>query len=224
MFSIVQKVWQQGMGLLLPHSCPSCHAYLHAGQGLGFCAACYAKLPWWNPAQILPQKLPRHLDTFKAPLLYEGPARDAILAFKFTDATHLAPLLARLLYPFLPPHAPDMVLVPVPMHPNKLRKRTYNQAALLVQQLGKLSGISTDVLSLKKIKDGEAQHNLSRAGRLRLAQNTFACAPNAFAGKHVVLVDDIMTTGATLGACAAVLRKAGAVRVEAIALAYTAPG
>jgi ComF family protein len=224
MFNTLKALWQQGIGLLLPHSCPSCGAYLKAGQALGFCAECYGLLPWWNPAQIIPPQLPKHIDKFRAPLLYEGPAREAILDFKFNDATHLAPLLARLIFPFLPPAAPDVVLVPVPMHPAKMRQRTYNQAALLVQELAKLSGFQADVLTLQKVKHGEAQHNLSRAARLRLPNNTFACAPRAFTGKHVVLVDDIFTTGATLGACAAVLKQAGAVRVEALTLAYTPPG
>lgn len=220
---MIGRVWQYGVGVLLPHTCPCCHNYLPPSQGLGFCAACYATLPWWNPAQILLPKLPKAVESFRAPLLYDGSARDAILDFKFNDATHLAPLLARLMFPFLPAAADDVVLVPVPMHPAKLRQRTYNQAALLVQQLSQISGIQADVLSLKKVRDGEPQHNLSRAARLRLPNNTFACAPSAFAGKRVVLVDDIFTTGATLGACAAVLKQAGASRVDAVTLAYTAP-
>jgi ComF family protein len=225
MFSTVRyrlhQVWQQGLNLLLPHACPGCGGYLPTQANLGFCATCYGQLPWWNPAQILPPKLPRALASFQAPLLYEEPLRRTLLAFKFEDATHLAPVLARLLYPYLP-NVPEAVLVPVPMHARSLRVRTYNHAALLVQELGKLSGLQADCLSLTRPKAGEAQHSQTRAGRLRLTRSSFACS-SALEGKAVVLVDDIFTTGATLGACAGALKTAGVVAVHGRSLAYTRP-
>ncbi|MCA3244792.1 MAG: ComF family protein [Alphaproteobacteria bacterium] len=221
MFNTVQQLWQQGVNLVLPHRCPGCESYLPRQAALGFCASCYAQLPWWNPAQLLPPKLPRALTSFHAPLLYEPPLRETLLALKFADATHLAPLLARLLYPSLP-IGPHTVLVPVPMHPQALRQRTYNQAALLVQELAKLSGLPCDVLSLRRVRAGEPQHTLTRAGRLRLSRRSFACGP-ALAGKTVILVDDIMTTGATLAACAGALKAAGVVAVHGRTLAYTRP-
>lgn len=221
MFSTVQQVWQQGVNLLLPHRCPGCEAYLPRHAALGFCATCYAQLPWWNPALVLPPTLPRALASFQAPLLYEPPLRETLLALKFADATHLVPLLARLLYPYLP-NVPNAVLVPVPMHPQALRQRTYNQAALLVQQLAKLSGLPCDVLSLTRVQAGKAQHTLTRAGRLRLSRSSFACGP-ALTGKTVILVDDICTTGATLAACAGALKAAGATAVHGRTLAYTRP-
>ncbi len=221
MFSTMQQLWQQGLNLLLPHRCPSCDANLPAAAHGGFCASCYGQLPWWNPSQLLPPKLPRALNSFQAPLLYAEPLRQPLLAFKFTDATHLAPVLARLLYPYLPA-APNTVLVPVPMHPSSLRQRTYNHAALLVQELSKLSGLPHDCLSLQRVRAGEAQHNQSRAGRLRLTRSSFACGPR-LAGKTVVLIDDIFTTGATLGACAGALKAGGAAEVHGRTLAYTQP-
>ncbi len=222
MFNTLGNLWQQGMDVVLPPSCPVCDAYLPRGSGGALCAACYGQLPWWNSTQLLPPPLPRSLASFRAPLLYEGPLREMILAFKFADATHLAPLLARLLYPALA-GLPPAVLVPVPMHRAALRARTYNQAALLAQQLAKLSGLPCEVLALSRIRIGEAQHNLTRAGRLRLTKQSFACT-SALQGKTVVLIDDIFTTGATLGACAGALKAAGVVAVHGLTLAYTPPG
>jgi len=221
MFSTWGQLWQQGLSLVLPHRCPGCESPLPRALSTAFCATCYGQLPWWSPALILPPPLPRSLASFQAPLLYEEPLRRTLLALKFNDATHLAPLLARLLLPGLPVAA-HTVLVPVPMHPRALRRRTYNHAALVVQELAKLSGLPADVLSLTRVKAGVPQHNLSRAGRLRLTRSSFACSP-ALAGKTVILVDDIFTTGATLGACAGALKAAGVVAVHGRTLAYTRP-
>lgn len=214
---------QRVLDVLLPQACPACEAHLPPASGLAFCATCYATLPWWNPALLLPPKLEREIETFSAPLLYLDPLRDPLRDFKFADRTHYAPLLARLLFPHLPGQQENLVLVPVPMHPKGLRKRTYNHAALLVRELGKLSGIDADLTALKRIKAGPAQHGQSAAARRRLSRNHFACHPRV-AGKTVILIDDIFTTGATAAACAGALKQAGAKAVHVRTLAYTPPG
>ncbi len=170
---------------------------------------------------IVPPVLPRTVSALSAPLLYEGPLRTAILAFKFADHVHLAPLLAKLMLGHLPP-LEQAVLVPVPSHPKRLRERGFNPAALLVRELAARRGWPADVTTLRRVRFDAPQQTLSRAARLRLTRSHFACGQALF-GKTVVLVDDIYTTGATVAACAGALRDAGVADVQVLTLAYNAP-
>lgn len=216
---LFDKTWRHVVGLILPPSCPLCEAPLPAVEPVNLCHGCYAKLPWWDKTGVLPPELPKAVDDFTAPCLYGGVLRDAILQLKFQDGTVLAGILAKLLVPCVPVGA-DM-LVPVPMHGRALRGRLYNQAALLAQALAGKVGIVADVTALVRVKPSDGQARRTRAQRLTLASTDFVAAARV-AGKHVVLVDDIYTTGATVRACALALKKAGAARVSVVTLAYTA--
>lgn len=208
------------VGWVLPPACVACQARLPAAEPVAFCPDCYAKLPWWDKTGVLPPQLPAGVAGFNAPLLYEGLLRDVILQWKFADHPQYAPALARLMADRLPKEG---LIIPVPLHPKKLRKRTYNHAALLAQALGRLSGLPVDVLSLRKLRDGGFQAAKTKAQRQRLSGTDFAAHPR-IAGRQVILVDDIFTTGATARACALALRRAGAASVVVRTLCYTAPG
>jgi ComF family protein len=208
------------LSLILPPACVACSARLPGSEPVGFCPNCYAKLPWWDKTGVRPPELPTGVAGFVAPLLYEGNIRELILRWKFHDRPEVTKALARLMVDRLPKGA--WLIVPVPIHPKKLRARTYNHAALLAQALGKISGLPVDVLSLRKIKDGKLQAAKTRAQRLKLSGSDFACAD--MSGWEVILIDDIFTTGATVRACALALRRAGAKRVDVRTLCYTAPG
>lgn len=213
------KLAHAAMGLVLPPACAVCESPLPVGEPLGLCVGCFGRLPRWDKSGVLPPQLPKVIDAFAAPCLYEGVMRDAILRMKFQDGTHLAPVLAKLLVPLVPEGA--AMLVPVPMHRKALRGRLYNQAALVAQALALKVGIPADVTALVRVKPSDGQAKRTRAQRLKLASSDFAASAKV-AGKHVVLVDDIYTTGATAKACALALKKAGAVRVDVLTLAYTA--
>ena len=114
----------------------------------------------------------------------------------------------------------DLVL-PVPLAPARLRQRGYNQALLLARQL---SSTRVQAQLLLRTRDSEAQSHLTRAERLHNLRGAFALDPLQAAqvmGRHVLLVDDVMTTGATLHAAAAPLREAGAKHITAMVLART---
>jgi ComF family protein len=207
-------------GWLLPPACVACNARLPAGEPVGFCPNCYAKLPWWDKTGVMVPPLPVAVAGFAAPLLYEGNVREVILRWKFHDRPDVTMALARLMADKMP--AGEWLIVPVPLHAKKLRARTYNHAALLAQALGKITRLPVDVLSLRKVRDGKLQAVKTRAQRLKLSGTDFACAD--MGGRQVVLVDDIFTTGATARACALALRRAGAVNVQVRTLCYTAPG
>jgi ComF family protein len=172
---------------------------------------------------VLPPQLPRVVDSFKAPLLYREPLREVILAFKFEDKTPYALPLARLLAASLPDDV-EAILVPVPLHARRLRARFYNQSALLAQELARLTGRLAVVDGLRREGDELQQASKTRAGRLRLRAKDFTARAEAVAGKTVILVDDIYTTGATARACALALKRAGATAVHVRTVAYTPAG
>lgn len=209
------------LGVLLPPTCFACHGRLPATEPVGICANCYGKLPWWNTVQVLPPKLAPAVSSFAAPCLYEGNLREMILRLKFHDTPQMARPLARLLLPVLPKDQ-GLLVIAVPSHPKRLRERLYNHAALLADELAKLKGYATLPTALVRLKPSSPQNSKTRAQRLKLSGNDFK-ASEKVKGKHVLLVDDIFTTGATARACALALRKAGASRVSVVTLAYTKP-
>jgi len=110
--------------------------------------------------------------------------------------------------------------VPVPLHPRKKRQREFNQAECLATALHKAFGVVVDQKNLRRVKDTVTQTALSAEERGRNLKNAFAVRrADAFSSKRLVLLDDVFTTGATMNACAKVLREAGAADVIALAVA-----
>lgn len=124
--------------------------------------------------------------------------------------------------PHVPPTA--QLLIPVPMHAKRLRERTFNQAALLAQHLAKLTGIPTNVHALTRLIPSDGQVHRTRAQRLKLSSRHFQANPQIVAGKHIVLIDDILTTGSTARACALALKRAGARTITVVTLCLTPEG
>ena len=109
------------------------------------------------------------------------------------------------------------LLVPVPLHRRRLLARRYNQSALLARRLGRLAGCPVCVDALRRTTATPSLGNKSRADREAAVQNAFALNPargKLLAGRRVILIDDVLTTGATARACTAVLLRAGATRVD----------
>jgi ComF family protein len=111
-------------------------------------------------------------------------------------------------------------LVPVPIHPARRRERGYNQSEIIAQTLSKLSGCPVLDKALIRLRYTESQTKLDRAGRAQNLQEAFACStPGKVAQKHLVLIDDVFTTGATAAQCSSLLIQSGAIRVDVFALA-----
>ncbi len=124
-----------------------------------------------------------------------------------------------ILLPF-PSDAPaDLLLVPIPLHPTRLRWRGYNQAALLAHAFGEAHGLKVEQSALTRVRDTRSQVGLSAADRWQNVQDAFLADPARVASRAALLIDDVFTTGATLSAGAAALRQAGAQNVWAAALA-----
>ena len=158
-----------------------------------------------------------------APYRYEGPVLEAVKRLKYGQKTFVAnsvgPLLAEFVKTRFTPLGPFLIM-PVPLHPKRLRERGFNQSLLLAKHVA--SGINgeLDFLSLTRTKYTTPQTTLSKKERLKNVQNAFLLKnPDAVSKKNVLLVDDVVTTGNTLNECAKVLILGGAEAVFCVTLA-----
>jgi ComF family protein len=163
-----------------------------------------------------------HFGSARALGLYEGPLREAIHALKYEGKAFLAKPLVGLLdrgYPFMDYGSYDLV-VPVPLHPKRLRERGFNQALVLARVIGRREGIPCTGFVLRKTRSSAPQIDLSPREREKNVKGSFSVTgPAKVRGKRVLLIDDVMTTGSTVNECARELLKAGAVEVDVFTLA-----
>ncbi len=178
--------------------------------GSYICSRCHATLPWFD-------------EYAKSAFAYLSPVAELVKMFKFNGATYLARDFASALAgSYAKKHdvaAVDLV-VPVPLHPGRLRERGYNQSALLAAGFARLIGRRFDGRSLVRVRDTEHQARSTGEERRRNLKGAFrVVAPENVRGRTVALIDDVITTGSTMDECVAALEDAGAYRVQPFALA-----
>ncbi len=155
---------------------------------------------------------------------YEGMTRQAIRAFKYQDKQELAGDLARALEGGIASllqssnEQRDVVLIAVPLHQTKLDERGFNQSELITNELSRRTGIKCDTKSLVRCKATSPQYGLTKTERAINVSHAFS-ANHRVKGKHTILVDDVLTSGATALACAEALLAAGAERVSVLTIA-----
>ena len=224
---------------LLPHRCSVCMAELATAQAL--CPTCWKDLHFIKspicartcvplPFDLGPQsvslsamRFPPAYDRARSALIYNGTARQLIHRFKF----HNRPEIAALLAPWLQASGKDLLhdadyLIPVPLHLFRLVSRRYNQSAELARRLSQLSGAPMKVEWLRRVKKTSQQVGMTRDMRQKNLKGAFEVIPNkvaALEGKKVVLIDDVITTGSTVTACAKTLRKVGVARIDVLSVA-----
>ena len=212
-----------------PHGlCPACWRDTHFISGTR-CGKCGVPLVGDAGAEDVCESCQRHppaWDRGAAAVLYAGAGRKVVLALKHGDrldmvrplATWMAAAGSELL-------AEADVVAPVPLHWRRLLQRRYNQSAELARRLGRISGRHCVPDLLVRRRATVPQEAMTRTARAANQAGAFAVAPRhgaAVAGKAVLLIDDVLTSGATLSACADCLRAAGAARVDVLALARVA--
>ena len=159
---------------------------------------------------------PRHAG-IAAGTLYTEPARKLVLAFKHGRRIALAPMMARLIAARLPPLDGTWIAVPVPLHRHRLWRRGYNQSALLAREIARLRSAPLIVDGLQRVKPTPSLGGLGRRERQRALQGAIVVGARRrpqIAGANILLVDDVMTSGATTDACIAALHEAGAGQVR----------
>ncbi|HEX8074426.1 MAG TPA: hypothetical protein VF545_05545 [Thermoleophilaceae bacterium] len=201
--------------LVAPPLCAACGGA--AGGAEPLCAVCRRELRWLPGAAELAG------GEGWAPVAYEGPARALVRALKFRGALRAAEAMAAQIAAAAPPGALDRGrLVPVPLHPRRLRRRGFNQAERLAAALSARTGLGIHDC-LERTGAAVTQVGRDRSERLAGVAGAVAIGAPAAVPSRAILIDDVATTGATLAACAAALRAAGAVDVTAVAYART-PG
>ncbi|HJL18025.1 MAG TPA: ComF family protein [Sandaracinaceae bacterium LLY-WYZ-13_1] len=198
------------LDLLAPHRCPGCDEALGPGTD-GFCEVCAVGL---EPA--------RSTDGGRAAYVFGGPLADAIRRFKYGRRSELAtPLGLRLAEAAVRLAGEVDAVVPVPLHPRRLRERGFDQAALLAGPVAHALAVPRMTGVLRRVRDTRPQASLDMAVRAANVRGAFVVrgAPPP----RVLLVDDVRTTGATLAECAERLRAAGARRVHPLVLARAEP-
>ena len=147
--------------------------------------------------------------------------RQAIHQLKYHNLKAISSCLAELLADYLQlSPLPGEAIVPVPLHPRRLRERGYNQSGLLAVELGRLTNLPVTEDSLIRVKEGRPQVRAANAKeRRRNVANAFICRDEKVSGKQIILVDDVCTSGATLESCASALKSKGAIMVWGLTLA-----
>ena len=228
-----------------PPACLACGTGVDA-QGT-LCPGCWVKMPFierpfcerlgtpfgqdLGPGLISPaaQSDPPVFSRARAVATYEeGPARLLVQRLKYGDRLDLAPAMARwMARAGAELTAEADLIVPVPMHRLRLWRRRFNQAALLAQFVARQAGLPCDGLALARIRRTPPQVGLTREGRAQNVQGAFKVPEKAMgkvAGARILLIDDVLTSGATLNAAARVLLRAGAARVDALTFARVVAG
>lgn len=200
---------------LIGPACARCDRPLASVQGEGaLCGACMADLPPY--------------DRVIAPLAYCSATRDVVMRLKYGRRVGTARLMARIMAPPLNVLARDSreltgnapLLVPVPLHRWRLWWRGFNQSALLAQHLARECALPLAVDALLRTRSTKSMRGLGARARARVVRGAFAVSDTdqqGITGRHVILVDDVLTSGATAAACSRTLLAAGAARVSILA-------
>ncbi len=219
--------------LALPPRCPGCGSVV--SEDHRFCAECWASLrfigPPWCARCNLPfehdrgsdatcdaceARPPRHAGV-RAAVAYGPVARTVALRLKYGGRIAFAETMAALMTRWVPDNTD--LLVPVPLHRWRLWRRGYNQAALIADWIGRASGVGVDKFALERPRRTPPLRNMNGRQRARAVGGAFQVAPGGrarIAGRHLTLVDDVFTSGATANACADALLGAGAASVTVL--------
>jgi ComF family protein len=228
----IQNWLKAGLALVYPETCQLCKTARATARDGFVCSRCWSRVRFIRPPFCqrcgLPfagelttsfectncRKMELHFSSARSAVVAKGVVLEAIHRFKYQQALWFEPFLAGLLVREAAPVLRDggwNYIMPVPLHPLKLREREFNQAARLATHLGRATGIPLNEKILQRVHFTATQTLLTREQRAANMKNAFTVRPGVpLAGKRIVLLDDVFTTGATTSACAKALRAAGA--------------
>jgi ComF family protein len=242
MASFLKTTLGAAADLLFPRACVHCAGPVERGPYQYLCPSCTRELQFCTPpacktcgypffgAVIAPRECPHCTELApvfekgKTLFLAKGPGRSLLHALKYHQGFYILKDLARMLKDS--PHFTDFlrgaVLVPVPLHPTKLRERGFNQSEQIAHTLLHNSDAHAIQPLLERKQFTDSQTRLDRKDRMHNVKNAFAlsAAANLIKDKYHILVDDVFTTGSTLNACARTLRAAGVTHLRAVAIGH----
>ena len=233
-----RTIFELALGVALPQLCAACREPV-GDEGL--CAACWSKLSFIAPPYCARLGIPFPFDPgpgilsmeaiadppaynrARAAVRFDEIARVLVHALKYGDRLDLAPVMGR----WMANAGRELtreadLIVPVPLHWRRQWARRFNQSALLAEVVAKASGLRVSHGALKRVKATAQQVGLGRSERAQNVQGAFAVRPDArieVAGRRLVLVDDVLTSGATIEACTGALTRAGAASVDVLVFA-----
>jgi len=228
------------LDFVFPAECQYCGEFLGDARVLLFCRTCWEQIPVITEptcslcGDLLPEKLlnlckhcqstPPSMDRVIAATYYESVVRTAIHQFKFCQKTGLGKPLGQLILSRLPANldiSAYQAIISVPLHPQRQRQRGYNQSTILAKEISKTLQIPLIRRNLRRIRQTDEQALLTdRKSRHVNIKGAFRLVdPSSVAGKAVIVVDDVVTTGATVSECARILKRAGAQSVIVLTIA-----
>ena len=243
MSAILQQLWRDKLDVVFPRSCVHCGGLAEGGRLRHLCPACEKQLfvveaphcttcghPYYGETAV--NRICEHCEVLvpefgegKTAILLKGPGRSLVHALKYHHGLHVLEDIVAIMAaaPGYAAYLHGAVLVPVPLHPRKLRERRYNQSRMLAECAVRAAAGEAHVEELLcRVVDTESQTHYDRDARQKNLKNAFALAPTGTINpaQRYVLVDDVFTTGSTLNACATVLRRGGALNLDVVTFGH----
>jgi len=240
---VLKKLWRDKLDVVFPRSCVHCGGAVEGGRLRHLCPACERSLfivqaphcttcghPYYGETEV--NRLCPHCEMLepkfaegKTAILLKGPGRSLVHALKYHHGLQVLEDITALMAaaPGYADYLRGAILVPVPLHPKKLDKRHYNQSRLLAEcAVQAVDGQARVEDLLNRVLHTESQTHYDREARQKNLKNAFALAPGATINpaQRYVLVDDVFTTGSTLNACAAVLRRGGVLNLDVVTFGH----
>lgn len=223
-FEAIQKLFDGGLEFLFPSHCAGCRT-----NGSVWCDRCNGSLVLINGRECSRCGLPLEgqrgcpwcrFEPFpfflRSYAYYLPPLTSAIVSLKYRPNRKLAAVMSRWLFSILPRSWHPDLMTAVPLHPHRHRARGYNQVSLILNELFKNIDLPVCESAISRMKNTESQVGLTTLTRWENVSNAFRASPEVVGGRRVLIVDDLLTTGATLTACTDALIEAGAVSVYAL--------
>ncbi len=227
------------LNLFFPVNCASCGGYVNLTSEYGICRECVSEIaPVYScgcrfcgsPVDSKTEFCricaanQSYIDDFYTAFYYEGTVRNIIKKYKYGNARYVEKLLVdylvNLFNKYIQEREKNRIVVPVSLHRRKLKERGFNQSEALAARLSKALRLKTVPRAIIRTRNTEPQYTKNRQERFSNVKNAFSASRKLCAGKDIVLLDDVSTTGATIQQAAAALRSAGAKRITAVTVAH----